>query len=140
MGIEPTHIGITIRGLTTWRQTPYRNTLDLQPSHGDQTTFDLLGSCVQFRVFLYGHKQMLTGFEPAPPALTMITQSANLWSLSRGRCACQYTKQPVYVHCSTRRAVLYHIETLSIIFSTAGTVDFRSLPGPPNRAPGIFDR
>jgi hypothetical protein len=44
------------------------------------------------------------------------------------------------VHCSTRRAVLYHIETLSIIFSTAGTVDFRSLPGPPNRAPGIFDR
>jgi len=58
---------------------------------------------------------MLTGFEPAPPALTMITQSANLWSLSRGRCACQYTKQPVYVHCSARRAVLYHIETLLII-------------------------
>ena len=32
MGIEPTHIGITTRGLTTWRQTPYlfANTLSFQ--------------------------------------------------------------------------------------------------------------
>ena len=30
MGIEPTHVGITTRGLTTWLQTPYKNTLDLQ--------------------------------------------------------------------------------------------------------------
>ena len=29
MGIEPTHVGITTRGLTTWLQTPYRNTFNI---------------------------------------------------------------------------------------------------------------
>ena len=37
MGIEPTHIGITIRGLTTWRQTPYRNTLSTTDPRFTQT-------------------------------------------------------------------------------------------------------
>ena len=39
-----------------------------------------------------------------------LTQSANLWSGTTFCCACQYTTQPVYVHCSAHRAVSYHIE------------------------------
>ena len=37
---------------------------------------------------------------PSPP-----NQSANFSSGTTFCCACQYTKQPVYVHCSARRAV-----------------------------------
>ena len=46
--------GITTRGFTTKLTAPYRNTLDLQLTSSDQPTFNLLRSCVQFRVFLYG--------------------------------------------------------------------------------------
>jgi hypothetical protein len=46
--------GITTRGFTTKLTAPYRNTLDLQPTCGDQPTFNLHRSCVQSRVFLHG--------------------------------------------------------------------------------------
>ena len=41
---------------TTLRTTliPYRSILDLQHTCGDQPTFNLLRSCVQFRMLLYG--------------------------------------------------------------------------------------
>ncbi len=45
MGIEPTHIGITTRGLTTWLQTPYRNTL---------FSSEDLSASRKGNVFLYG--------------------------------------------------------------------------------------
>ena len=49
MGIEPTHIGITTRGLTTWRQTPYRNTLV-----GNDLETYLPTDTKASNVFLYG--------------------------------------------------------------------------------------
>ena len=60
MGIEPTHIGITTRGLTTWRQTPYRNTL------GDVLKVPLDDpKSLCFRMCFYIANSLRAGLEPA---------------------------------------------------------------------------
>ena len=75
MGIEPTHIGITTRGLTTWRQTPYRNTL--MPISTDLDR-DLLN------VFLYGNLPYKNTLLNSPSTLVAI-------SLTIGRiCECVF--------------------------------------------------
>jgi len=68
--------GITTRGFTTKLTAPYRNTLDLQPTCSDQPTFDLPRSCVQFRVFLYGHIETHSGRISQIPAHTLTMHSA----------------------------------------------------------------
>ena len=55
---------------------PYRNTLDLQPTCSDQPTFNLHRSCVQFRMFLYGHIETHSGRISQIPAHTLTMHSA----------------------------------------------------------------